>query len=192
MACTDVIPLENLDFCATDEVAAGVSEVGVYGAAISDFETIEKPADLATGTDLASLATIAAAHVFKEGRGFHRIAINPDSGMVEIAQVGEKGSLSFQNTLTGALQGTSARTAGYLRKYKNTPMIFVVKEKNGDVKQIGSELSPAYLSETTGTSGSKPGDVKSTTVKFSDTQNHPAPEYAGTIQEFPAPVPPAV
>jgi|AntDeeMinimDraft_5_1070356.scaffolds.fasta_scaffold09399_3 hypothetical protein len=187
--CEDSIPLENLDFCPTDEVSAGVSEVGVFGAAITDFETIEKPEDLETATTLESLATVAAAHVFKLDRGFHKIYVNPDSGMVETAQVGEKGNLSFQNSLTGSLQGTSAKVAGYLRKYKNTPMIFIVREKNGDIKQIGSELSPAYLSETTGTSGSKPGDVKATTVKFMDTQNYPAPQYDGTVQEFPAPDP---
>ena len=189
MACTDVIPLENLDFCPTDEVAPGVSEVGVFAAAISDFETIAKPADLKTGTTLESIASVEAAHVFKLDRGFHKVYVNPDTGIVDTAQVGEKGNISFQNSFSGALQGTSAKVAGYLRTYKNTPMIFIVKEKNGDVKQIGSELSPAYLSETTGTSGSKPGDVKATTVKFMDTQNYPAPQYDGAIQEFPAPAP---
>lgn len=188
MACTDAIPLESLDFCPTDEVAAGVSEVGVFAAAISDFATIAKPADLSTGTDLASLATIAEAHTFKPDRGFHKIYINPDSGMIESPQVGEKGNISFQNSFSGALQGTGPKVAGYLRKYKNTPMIFVIKEKNGDVKQIGSELSPAYLSETNGSSGSKPGDVKATTVKFMDTQNYMAPQYDGALVEFTPPV----
>ena len=134
-------------------------------------------------------ATIAAAHVFKADRGFHKVYINPDSGLVETAQVGEKGNLSFQNSLTGALQGTGAKTAGWLRKYKNTPLIAVVKEKNGNIKQIGSELVPAYINEVTGTSGQAPGDSKNTQVIIRDTQNYPAPEYAGTITEFPAPEP---
>lgn len=189
MACTDSIALENLDFCPTDEIAAGVSEVGVYAAAISDFETIEKPADLSTALTLSEAATIPTAHVFKADRGFHKVYINPDSGLVETAQVGEKGNISFQNSLTGGLQGTGAKTAGWLRKYKNTPMIFVVKEKNGDIKQIGSELSPAYVAEVSGSSGQAPGDAKRTQVIIRDTQNYPAPEYAGTITEFPAPAP---
>lgn len=189
MACTDSIALENLDFCPTDEVAAGVSETGVFAAAISDFATIEKPADLSAALTLSEAATIAAAHTFKVDRGFHKIYINPDSGLVETSQVGEKGNISFQNSLTGAMQGTGATTAGWLRKYKNTPMIFIVKEKNGNVKQIGSELSPAYLAEVTGSSGQAAGDAKSTQVIIRDTQNYPAPEYAGTITEFPAPAP---
>lgn len=187
--CEDAIPLENLDYCTTQEVAAGVSEVGVYGAAISDFYTIQKPASLTDATDLEDLATITAAHIFKENRGFHRIYINPDSGLVESTQAGEKGNLSIQNSFMGSLQGTGAKTAGYVRKYKNVPMIFIIKEKSGDIKQIGSELSPAYFSETNATSGQKPGDTKQTTIKIMATENHPAVQYDGTIQEFPAPAP---
>ena len=187
--CQDTIPLENLEYCQNTETAPGVSETGVYGAAVSDFETIAKPADLSTATDLASLATITEAHTFKEGRGFHRIYINPDSGLVETAHGGEKGNLSLNNSFTGTLQGTGPKTAGYVRKYKNVPMIYIVKEKSGNVKQIGSELSPAYMIEVTATSGQKPGDNKNTIVKIQDTQNYAAPEYSGTIQEFPAPDP---
>ena len=187
--CEDVIPLENIDYCPNVETAPGVSEVGVYGASVYDFLTIAKPADLKTGNSLESIATIAEAHTFKEGRGFHRIYLDPDTGMVETAQAGEKGNLSFNNTFTGGLQGTGAKNAGYVRKYKNTPMIFVVKEKDGNIKQIGTELSPAYMSEVTATSGQKAGDKKGTTIKLMDTVPYPAPEYAGTIQEFPAPAP---
>ncbi|WP_283640110.1 hypothetical protein [Mesonia mobilis] len=187
--CTDAIPLENLDYCPNTELAPGVSEVGVYVAAVADFDTIEKPADLTAGTDLENIATIDAAHVFKLDRGFFKVYINPDSGLVETAHGGEKGSISFNNSFTGTLQGTGAKTAGFLRKYKNMPLIIMVKERSGNTKQIGSELSPAYLIEVTGTSGQAAGDSKNTIVKFQDTQNYPAPEYAGTIQEFPAPDP---
>ena len=186
--CTEPIPLENLDFCPTDETIAGVSEVGVYGATISDFATIAKPPELSAATSLEDAGTITEAHTFKAGRGFHKIYFLPDTGMVDSQKVGEKGNSSWTNTLTGSLPGTGARVSGYLRKYQNVPMIFVVKEKDGNVKQIGSELCPAYLTEGTPTSGAKPGDLKNTPIKFQDTQVQPAPEYAGTIEEFTPPV----
>lgn len=185
--CVDPIPLENIDFCPTQETAPGISEVGVYVAPVTDFETIEKPLELDAGTDLESVATISGAHTFKTDKGFFKVYINPDTGLVETAHGGEKGNISFNNSITGTLQGTGPLVAGFLRKYKNMPLIIIVKERSGNVKQIGSELSPAYLIEVTGTSGQKVGDNKNTIVKFQDTQNYPAPEYAGTIQEFPAP-----
>jgi len=180
------IPLENIEFCPSDEVNAGVSEVGVYAASVSELSTIEKPADLDAGADLESVATIAAAHTFKDATngGFHKLQINPDSGMIETAQLGEKGNLSFQNSFTFALRGTAAKVAGYARKYKNEPMIYVVKEKNGDIKQIGSETSPAYMVELAAGSGQAPGDPKQSQFIIRDSQNYPAPAYAGTITEF--------
>ena len=184
MECEDSIGIENIDFCPTAEVTPGVSEVGVYVCAVADFLTIAKPAGLDIATTYEEAATIDTAHTFEAPKGFHKVYINPDSGMVETAQIGEKGNMSFQNTFTGSLQGTGAKGAGWLRKHKNMPVIIIAKEKSGTVKQIGSELSPAYISEVTGTSGSKPGDVKATTFKFMDTQNYPAPEYAGAITEF--------
>jgi hypothetical protein len=108
--------------------------------------------------------------------------------MIETAQIGEKGNLSFQNSFTFALRGTGPKNAGWARKYKNEPMIFIVKEKNGDVKQIGSETAPAYMAEISGGSGQAPGDPKQLQYIIRDTQNYPAPEYAGTITEFTTPV----
>lgn len=189
MSCVDNIPIENLESCATEEVVAGVSETGVYAAPVKDFESIESPADFEAAVAEGDLATIAAAHVFKADKGFHKVQFIPFTGKVETAQVGEAGNLSFQNSLTGTLKGTSAKVAAWTRRYKNEPMIYIVKEKNGDVKQIGSELSPAYMSEFTGSSGAKAGDLKSSILKIMDTQAYPAPQYDGTIQEFPAPAP---
>lgn len=187
--CQDAIPLENLDFCPTVEIAAGVSEVGVYIASHFDFLTIQVPPALEVGTSLENIGTIATSHIFLEDRGFFRVYINPDSGLVDGAQVGEKGNLSIQNNFGFSLQGTGAKVVGLVRKYKNMPIIAIVKERDGNIKQIGSRLSPAYLLEVAPSSGSKAGDAKVTTFKFTDVQPYPAPIYAGTITEFPAPAP---
>lgn len=187
--CEDVIPLENLDYCPTLEVSAGVSETGVYAASIYDFEEIKKVPSLDAAASLTAAGTIADSHVFKAGRGFHKVYINPDSGMIDSAHAGEKGNLTIGNSLTGSLPGTGARVVGWSRKYKNMPMIYIVKEKDGSVRQLGTEDSPAYMSELAATSGQKAGDAKQTTVKISDTLPYMAPHYAGTMQIFPAPDP---
>jgi len=189
MDCTDVIPIENLDSCPQDEVVAGINEAGVYGSPVKDFLTIAKPKDLKTALNNEELATIAEAHTFKQDKGFHKVDFIPFTGSVDSAHVGEVGLLSLQNSLSASIKGTNARVAGYLRRYKNVGMIYIVKEKNGDVKQIGSELSAAYVFEIAATSGKKAGEAKMTTIKIMDTQDYMAPNYDGAIQEFPAPAP---
>ena len=182
--CTDNIVPENIDFCPTDEVASGVSETEIYAAFVADFDTISAPPALSAGTSYAELVTIPAAHTFTAPKGFFKLNVLPDTGLVESALVGNKGSKSYTNSFAGTLSGTSARNKGFGRKAKNAPMIFVVKLTNGERVQIGSETRPAYFEEFNPTSGATAEDVNGTAFKISDTQPYPAPIYAQTITEF--------
>lgn len=188
--CLDPIPTENLDACFRDEVLPGVVETDIYAALVDDFTTIEYVPDYSAGTDQTSLGTISVAHTFPTGKGFHKLKLRVDTGMVDGAQLGEKGVLTVQNNLTGIIPSTGAAMVGWVRKHVNRPMIFLVRERSGQLKQLGSKNSPAYMTEITPTSGTKPGEAKGTTLKFSDTQMHPAPIYGATITEFDAPVTP--
>lgn len=188
MLCEDNIPLENLDFCSNDEVAPGVSEVEVYFASVSDFEMIAAVPKMADGIDLESLGTIAEAHTFKAELGFHKVYIKPDTGLVDGAQAGEKGGLSIANNFGGMLPSTGAKTGGWVRKYLNRPVIALVTERTGLVKQIGSKLSPAYMTEVAPSGGQKSGDSVGVTIKISDSAGSIAPVYAGAIVEFTPPV----
>jgi len=188
MLCEDNIAPENLDFCSNDEVAPGVSEVEVYFASVSDFETIAAPPKISEAADLTALGTIGEAHTFKEGLGFHKVYIKPDTGLVDGAQAGEKGGLSITNNFGGVLPSTGAKTGGWIRKYLNRPVIALVTERTGLVKQIGSRLSPAYFTEVTPTGGQKAGDSVGVTVKISDSTGSIAPVYAGAITQFTPPV----
>ncbi|MDN3595312.1 hypothetical protein [Zunongwangia endophytica] len=184
----DPIKLENIEFCATDEIISGISDLEVYGAAISDFKVIAAPPKLDVATNFEEAGAIAETHTFKESRGFHKIQIQADSGSVENTQLGEKSNLGVQNSLTGAMRNNK-KTKGYLRYYKNTPMIFIVREKTGNLVQIGSQNCPAYIVEFTGNTGAAPGDAKNIQVIIRDAQPYFAPDYEGTITQFPAPAP---
>ena len=187
MEC-DPIKLENIEFCPTDEIVAGLNDLEVYGAAVTDFETIAEPPKLNVAANFEEAGSIAEAHTFKEGRGFHKIQIQADSGSVENTQLGEKGNISVQNSLTGAMRNNK-KTKGYLRYYKNVPMIFVVREKTGNLVQLGSKNSPAYIVEFTGNTGAAPGDAKNIQVIIRDSQPYFAPDYDAAITQFPAPAP---
>lgn len=184
MACTDTIATENLDYCPDSENPAGISPVEIFAARVSDFDEIAAPPALNVATSLAEAATISDPHTFTAPKGFFKISILPDTGLVETTNEGEKGSKSNSNSFSGTLPGTGARVAGFIRKYQNVGMIFLVTQINGEVKQIGSKISPAYLSEASGSTGQKVGDVHGTPIKFTDTQAYPAPVYTGAITEF--------
>lgn len=187
--CTDTIVTDNLEFCVDTEVAVGISTVEIFACPVKDFDTIAKPPAKNVATTLEEAGTISDAHTFTGDLGFFKINILPNTGLIETTSEGDPGTKTCANSFSGVLQGTTAKIAGFIRKYQNLPMIFLVTEVTGEVKQIGSQYSPAFLTELTGTSGQKAGDVKGTTVKFADTQAYPAPTYTGAITEFTPPTP---
>lgn len=184
MACLDTIVTENMDFCADQENPAGISPVEIYAARVQDFDTIAKPLALGVAVSLVEAGSINDPHTFTAPKGFFKINILPDTGSVETTNEGEKGSKTNTNYFGGTIPANSARNIGFIRKYQNVGMIFLVKQLNGDVRQIGSEDSPAYLSEATGNTGLKAGDINGMPVKFSDVQAYPAPVYTAAITEF--------
>lgn len=184
MACVDTIVTENLDYCVDLETVAGISPTEIYCARVSDFETIVALPALDVATTLEEAGTIAGPHTFPAGKGFFKIGILSETGLVENANEGEKGSKSNRNSFSGTLPGTSATVAGFIRKYQNQPMIFLVSQVDGVIKQIGSKASPAFLSEASGSSGQKIGDVNGTPVKFEAVNVCPPPTYTGAITEF--------
>lgn len=184
MACADTIATENIDFCADQENAAGVSPVSIWACRVSDFETILKPPALGVATTLDEAATIVGPHTFTAPKGFFKLNVLPDTGVVETTNEGEKGAKTNTNSFGGTIPGNTARNIGFVRKYQNVGMIFLVTQIDGKIRQIGSEDSPAYLSEASGTTGLKAGDINGIPIKFTDTQAYPAPIYTGTITEF--------
>lgn len=181
MACTNNIADENIDFCANDEVASGVSETEIYGARVSDFETIQSIPSLSTAASYAAAATITESHVFKAGKGFFKMNILPDTGNVESQSVGSKGAKSVNNRFAGTLPTTSARNKGFHRAMKNAPMIFLVKTRTGDVVQIGSEEGAAFFEEFSPNTGTAPEDVNGVPFVISAIAKVAAPVYEGTI-----------
>lgn len=182
--CTDTIVTDNLDFCFDDENSAGISPVEIYAAPVADFDTIIAPPKKSVATSLEEAGTITGPHTFTAPKGFFKINILPDTGEVTTTGEGDKGMRTNRNAFAGTLYGNSAKVKGFIRKYQNTGMIFLVTDLNGVIHQIGSEISPAYLSENNHTTGLKSGDVSGVPVKFEDTQAYPAPVYTGAITEF--------
>lgn len=184
MPCTDSIVDENLDFCPTDEQVGGTSNTQIWYCAHRDFTTIAEPPALDVAVSYEEAATIATAHTFTAPKGFKKLEVLPDTGVVESAIEGETGSKSVSNSFGGTLPGVSARNAGWFRKHKNLGMIFIVTERNGVKKQIGSKVNPAYISEASASSGLKSADVNGIPFKITDVQAYLAPVYAAVVTEF--------
>ena len=95
---TDTIVTDNLDFCANAENVPGVSPIDVFACPVAEFDSIIALPGKDVATSLEAAATITGPHTFSGGNGFFKIGILPETGMVESAAEGEKGSKSITNT----------------------------------------------------------------------------------------------
>lgn len=176
--------LADLAWDGQDNVG-GVRHQDIYFAASDWFAAngIKAPKSFSVATALEDLATISETHAFKTGYGFMKITATPKTGNIESPQAGEDDGKVFNNTLAFVKPGSKGEVLGFQRKFQNRDGIWLVKEVDGTVRQIGSEAIPARMSAVTNSLGGGGHDgKKGATFEIMDFQAYPAPIYTGTIQ----------
>lgn len=185
--CFDGVVNENLDSCINAEVQAGVSEVGVYYAKHDDTLVIPEPPKIGdVGADFEGVVTVDEDITFAAGKGFGKIVIQSDTGEVMLALVGNKGNKKTKNSFSFYVASNAKKLLGFVRTFKNIPMIFIVTERDGQKRLIGDKFNPAYLSEVAGTTGKGGEDDKG--IQFTIESFGVPIVYEGVITEYvPAP-----
>jgi hypothetical protein len=182
--CFDNIPLEDLTQCVNDELVAGTSETEVYAAIAEHIDTF--PSLPALGGDpetttLESLAKLSADITFTGTKGFFKLQAQTETGEVKDELVGNKGNKKVKSMYDFFLPTTSERNIGFIRQFKNVGMVFIVTEKTGRKRVVGSKLNPVYMDETSGTTGKGPEDDNGWQISVSATSGSPAPVYEGNV-----------
>lgn len=174
--------LSTLAWGGGDNVG-GIQHTQIYFAAIDWFSAIKKPPTQSAATTLASLITISENHTFLTGYGFMKIKATPKTGNIESPSAGETDGKVVNNVFTFMIPGSEAAVGGFRRKFQNRDGIWLVKEVDGTIRQIGSEEIPAIMETVTGTLGGGGHDgKKGRTFEIHDFQAYEAPIYTGTIQ----------
>jgi hypothetical protein len=180
--CFDDLPVEDLTACINSEVQAGISEVDVRYAIHPQITTFPMPKNYGeVGYTYETAVAVTADIVFTAGKGFGKISIMPDSGEVMVDLVGNKGNKKTKSSFPFAVAGNNAKTIGFMRTHKNTPMIFCVTERDGQKRLVGDAFNPAYIVEGKATTGKGGEDDKVVNFTF---EAYCVPIiYSGLIQE---------
>lgn len=187
--CFDNIRTENLDYCVNEELDSGVSESELFFAPAQHIDVMPSLLPLGDPTKtLEELMTISSDITFPEGKGFNKINILPDTGEIKDEPVGDKGNKKIKSSFDFFLPNNSPRNLGFIRQYKNVGMVFIIGEKSGRKRILGSKLAPAYLSDGPATSGKGPEDNVGIQITIDQTSSAPAPVYTGNVPEKPVAV----
>lgn len=181
--CFDNMEIEDLNSCTNSEVQSGISETGVYYAPHAHATTIPMPlAPGDPGYTYEKATTVSTPIVFQAGKGFGKIDVQVDTGEVKVTAGGNKGNKTTKQTFEFMLKGSDERNLGFLRTHLNTPMIWIVTDRNGKKRQLGDAINPAYLSEgesTTGKTGEDDNGISFTIETYGKTIF-----YKSTLQMF--------
>lgn len=153
----------------------------VYLAFHEDIEQFPtKPEDDAS-VSMENLAKLVGNFVFKPGKRFIELRIVGDTGIVLSEQQGERGGMSYKNSIQFLLAGGNAKILGLEERCTNREVVVLGQDKEGLMRVIGHEHEGAYIQPQNSTTGTAAPDRKGATFNFACSDFGPAPIYPGTI-----------
>jgi len=174
--CFDQFEPEDILNCPNTETDAGLVESSIYYALSCDVQTLEVPPLEGSFEEAGCLSTDIE---MKAGKGFGVIQALVDKNNFTGSLTGNKGQKKTSAQLVFYLPGITAKNLGFIRKFKNVPLVCVVKLRSGNKIVVGNLQKPAYFDSVETASGSTDEDEIGSTVTL--ITGAPLLEYTGSI-----------
>ncbi len=173
----------DLDWIDGSDNTAGIGQF-VYYAKKIDILTLPKPVvdNSVEDGEFENLVTITDNIIMKAGKSFKKIYCTLEKGGLSHDIQGETDGKSNMNRLKFFMPGSEAKVLGFLQWSKNSSLIFLVPEIDGQVRMLGHENYPAKLDTGPGGTGEKSADLKGTEFNFMSARKGPAPIFTGKVE----------
>lgn len=176
--CTENASIyEDLEKCPGQKKLPGIRD---YVYATSKRDILTYPAVSDTPKSLTEAVQATGDFTLAADKYFYKVGIVKDNGKIEVENQGTDGAKTFSNKATFAIPGTEEDASGFIDQMNNDEMIFLVPQRNGKFRIIGSEDFTPELSLKQDT-GAAATDANTTTIEATATDLHPAPFYTGKI-----------
>lgn len=169
------MPLIDLEK-PTGHNTAGITAT-IYYQLADNVETFPAPA----GTDMGALAVLASDIVLAPGNVWKQLYCTLETGSVQSEMVGERDGRCFRNTLTISHPGNSPEILGFLEYVKNSRLICIARDIDGQYRLVGSKFLPATLKAATAGTGNTIDSRKAALIEI-EALGRIAPIYEGAIQ----------
>lgn len=178
--CKPGAPFESLRFCQGTKVLPGIRQY-VYAVAKRDIVKWPTLPDVSTEAQtLDKLATYATDFTLGSDKKWIRIDLAVNKGNIECEVQGDHPSRTFVNKLTVSYPGTSAQAAGFCRLAADEELVFLVPQRDGKFRVLGSEAFFVDVKPKMST-GEGLNTAGGTELSIEATDICPAPYYTGKI-----------
>lgn len=168
---------DNLDWADGSNNDGGIGQY-IYYSPLSNITTF--PAVPATPTTNADVVTVSDPFVMVATKTFKKIYCTRDQGEVVSKMIGETDSKSYENTAEFFIPGNQAEVLAFLEMIKNTNGVFIVPDREDQMRIIGSKNLPAKIEVGETTTGKKAGDMRGTKITVKSV-GRIAPIYDNTV-----------
>jgi hypothetical protein len=146
---------------------------------IATFPVLDTPDTV--GATFSTLVTLPGAIVMAVGKKFQEIYCTLEEGELKSTFAGNRDGKGKENMLEISFPGNDADYLGFEAYAANRDFVFLVKEKNGKYRVLGSPEDPAYLDTGDATSGKKIADGRKNVLTFKASGATAPPIYTTAV-----------
>lgn len=158
------ISIDDLVYCPEEDYGAGIATQLLYAPA-DFFEKIKLPEDTEDFNELLSIDEDDIK--FKETLDWSKIDILIEENELKSALEGGAQRKKTKSEVNFYILGFKKRVLAFIETLKNVPMIFGIKDSEGNVWLLGNLRNRAFIESAEGTTGKKYEDNSGLAVKVS-------------------------
>ena len=160
----------------------GVQRVILF-ARLSDIATLPVPIlDDSTGSgSFSDLVTITGNIIMLPNKNFYQLYCTLETAKLDCKAQGSLDCMSYLNELSLFHPGQSAQLLGLLTWAKNSDLIILVPESDGQFRLLGRAGYPAKLSAGDSTTGATGTDKRGATATFKSIDKRPCAIFTGKV-----------
>ena len=178
--CDSVDLYSSLDFCEGQTVLPGIRKK-VYFQKKSNIVKWPELPELEDGKTMAELATYSGDFTLVADKKWLVVKNMDSKSDVNCETQGEKPSVTHLNKASIVHPGTEEEAAGFCRMAAADDLVFLVQQRNGKFRVLGSQEFETVVKPTTALGQGVTGTA-GTTLEIEATDVCPAPFYPGKIE----------
>ena len=178
--CDSVDLYSSLDFCEGQTVLPGIRKK-VYFQKKSNIVKWPELPELEDGKSMAELATYSGDFTLAADKKWLVVKNMDSKSDVNCETQGEKPSVTHLNKASIVHPGTEEEAAGFCRMAAADDLVFLVQQRNGKFRVLGSQEFETLVKPTTALGQGVTGTA-GTTLEIEATDVCPAPFYPGKIE----------
>lgn len=179
------LDMYDIEYASGQDNTGGLTQE-FYFALAEDILTWPTYSTKAAAATYDELMVYTGIFVMKTTKRFFKGYFTLNTGEVKWDSIGPIDGKSFKHTFELSRPSADAKSLAWLDLNKNANLVIIARDKDGEIRVVGSEFMSAKLESSAGTTGKSGEDLKGDVITFFSELESPPKFYPGAIPLTPA------